>query len=108
MAFRVTKTPTFKANVTIETADEKGRTLKETVVAEFERPTEVQLTEWEGAKNVAVCERFLRDVAGMTDDEGQPVRYEGENRDALLSMPPATFALAAAFWQCARLGRIKN
>ena len=108
MAFKLAKSPTFKANVTIETQDDKGRTQKETVVATYKRCNEDQLAELEGKKNAEVCREVLVNVEGMLDDEQQPVPYEGDNVEALLLIPPATFALAAVFWQGSRMGRAKN
>lgn len=108
MAFKLAKSPTFRATVTIETHDEKGRVSKETVTATYRRLNEDQLAELEGKRNADVCRDVLLGVDGMLDEEGQPVPYEGDNIEALLSIPPATFALSAAFWQASRVGRAKN
>lgn len=108
MAFKLAKSETFRMNVTIETQDEKGRTEKEAVFATYTRPSESQLEELEGLKNDAVCERMLVNVEGIIGPDGQAVPYAGDFKVALLAIPPATFALAAAFWQGARLGRAKN
>lgn len=108
MAFKLAKSPTFKATVTIETQDDKGRTEKETVVATYRRCNEDELSDLEGKKNAEVCRLVLINVEGMVDQDRQPVPYEGDNVEALLMIPPATFALAAAFWQGSRMGRAKN
>lgn len=108
MAFKLAKSPTFRGNVTIETIDDKGRTSKETVVATYRRKNEDELSELEGKKNADVCRDVLVNVEGMVDDDGQPVAYEGDNVEALLMIPPATFALAAYYWQASRAGRTKN
>lgn len=109
MGFKLAKSETFRVNnITIETTDDKGRVQKDTVSAVYKRPNEDRLDALDGKKNCDVCREMLVTVEGMLDDDNQPVPYEGDNIEALLSIPPATFALAAAFWQGARLGRTKN
>lgn len=108
MSFRLSKSDTFRMPVNIESTDEKGRTVKETVTATYKRCDEVTLELLEGKRNSEVLSEVLTDVEGMLDEKGEHVPYEGDYRMALLSYPPATFALAAAFWQASRMGRAKN
>lgn len=108
MAFKLTKSASFRCNVTIEMQDEKGRTSKETVVATFKRPNEEQLKELGGKDHVDVVAEWLENLDGLLDDDGNAVPYEGEYRVAFLAIPPATFALSQAFLLAARAGRAKN
>lgn len=108
MAFKLAKTENFRAPVTIESTDEKGRVLKETVHCVYRRPNEAECKEWATKDNAEVMAEFLVDVEGMTDEEGASVLYVAENRLAFLAYPPATFASASVFWQCARTGKSKN
>ena len=116
MPFKLTKTETFRVPVTIESLDENGRTLKEVVHCTYLRPNEAELEEWNGKDNKAVLYHFLKNVEGMTDkDPDDPdnkaqvaIPFEGAYREAFLNYPPAIFSCAAAFWQGARLGRVKN
>lgn len=117
MPFKLSKSETFRSQVTIETLDEKGRSHKEVVHCTFRRPNETEVDEWTGKDNKLVLQEFLLNVEGMTDevdDEATggkkmvPVPYEGDNIAAFLSHPPAIFAVSAVFWQAARLGRVKN
>lgn len=108
MPFKLTKSPTFRSPVVIESVDDKGRTLKETVHCVFERPNEEDMEAYTGKDNKEVMGRFLKDVEGMQDEDGTAVPYEGEHRDAFLRYSPATFACAAVFWQAVRMGRTKN
>lgn len=108
MAFKLAKSPTFKATVTIETQDDKGRTQKDTVIATFKRCGEEELAEFTDLKNAELMRRVLLNVEGLIDENNEPVPYEGDNIEGFLAIPPATHALAMAFWQASRLGRAKN
>jgi hypothetical protein len=108
MPFKLSKSQTFRTTVTIESVDEKGRTQKETVQCTWARPTEEELDAYTGKENKEALGKFLLNVEGMMDEDGNDVPYEGTYRDAFLSYSPATFACAASFWQAARMGRVKN
>lgn len=108
MTFQITQEETFQGRVTIETVDQKGRTHKSVVVATYKRFDEDGLAELDSRKNADVCREALINVEGLVDDNKNPIPYEGDFKEALLRIPPATFALAAYFWQASRMGRAKN
>jgi hypothetical protein len=108
MAFKLAKTETFKAQVEISTPDEKGRIEKETVTCTFKRKSEDELDALSGKSNVEVLKEVLSDVAGMVDDDRQPVPWNEATMNAFLQIPQATFAAAAKFWTLSRIGREKN
>ena len=114
MAFKLNKTETFRVPVTIESLDEKGRSLKEVVHCTYLRPSESELEDWNGKDNKLVLAHFLKNVEGMSAPDPEnvdaqiDVPYRDEYREAFLNYPPAVFSCAAAFWQGARLGRVKN
>ena len=98
----------FKAPVTIEWMDEEGVSHKDSIKATYIRPTEDEKADWKLKDNKETMEFFLVDVDGMKDDENNPVEFSKEVKAALLSFGPAVFYLSATFWQCARMGRVKN
>ena len=79
MAFKLAKSPTFKANVTIETQDDKGRTEKETVVATYRRCNEDELSDLEGKKNAEEAQRLqqaglVATVPGRSSHSRPPIQ----------------------------------
>jgi DNA-binding protein Fis len=107
MAFKLSKSDTFTAEVEISTPDEKGRTVKESVKATYKRLNGDELDELKDLDNREVLRRVLVNVDGLRDDDNQPVPWNEEIREGFLLHPPAVFACAAKFWVLSRAGRDK-
>ena len=108
MAFKRTLAPTFKTEVTVMVANDKGGFDKNTFTGEFKRPTsdEAKLLRPLGNEDVA-----RRQLVGweMRDDETKElVPFTEDAKEWLLSISPAPMAVALAFWEAVNGARSKN
>lgn len=110
MAFKLTQTPTFKAEVTVSIANEKGSFDKSSFHAIFKRPLTSELKNLydNPPGDVELVSKYL---AGweMTDSEtNEAVPYNKDNVAALLEISSAPTAIAQAFFDSVRGARVKN
>ena len=108
MAFKLTQTPTFKANITIDIASEKGGWEKSHFIAEFKRVTADDLDRMREMPNPEVMREVLTGWANVLNDDNEPIPFTTEHRDAMLAIPAALAALTVAFWENQLKAKAKN
>ncbi|MDR3382312.1 hypothetical protein [Cupriavidus basilensis] len=115
MAFSLAQSPTFGARTTVETTNEKGVVQKSQFLAIFTRYTVKELEElkvrWliEGKDDPSwFARQVLVGWKELIADDGTVAEYNEENKELLLSIPPAIAALQQAFWDNAITARAKN
>lgn len=110
MAFKLTQTPTFKAEVTVSIANEKGTFDKSSFHAIFKRPPTSDLKNlYENPPgDVELLNKYLTGWEMTDSDTNEAVPYNKENLAALLEISSAPQAIAQAFFDSARGARTKN
>jgi hypothetical protein len=108
MAFKLTQSPTFKANVTVDIASEKGGWEKSHFTAEFKRVTAEDLDRMREMPNPEVMREVLVGWANVNNDSNEAVPFTPEHRDAMLAIPAALSALTIAFWENQLKAKAKN
>jgi hypothetical protein len=98
MAFKITRTPTYKVPVKVEIPNEKGKKDVETITAIFNRIGLERLNELKDVKHPEVLREVLAGWEGVVDDDGEEVPFTEANRLAMFDIPQAFDALVAAFW----------
>ena len=108
MAFKIAKTPTFTALVTVETPNTKGGHDLSKFSAIFRRVDNSKLDELRGLKQREVQDRVLVGWEDFLDDDNQPVDFNADTLSALLDVPEALYGLTLAFWGSVVKAREKN
>lgn len=108
MAFKRTPSKTFRADVTVNVANESGGYDKNKFVAIFSHASTKELDDLREGGNLTLIEKKLIGWE-MTDDETkEQVPFTPENLAALLLIPPTPMAIALAFWETVNGARAKN
>lgn len=110
MAFKLAQTETFKADVTVLIANDKGGFDKNTFKAIFKRPSTKELVAlFESSPGDDDLIRKYLHGWEMTDSEtNEAVPFNPENVAALLEITTAPAAVARAFVETVRGARTKN
>jgi len=108
MAFKIAKNPTFKSRVEVDTPNHKGGHDRSTFMAEFARTTVQELEELRKLTQAEVMRRKLSGWEEFNGDDNQPVEYNEDTLEALISVPEALLGLTNAFWGSVVKGREKN
>ena len=108
MAFKIARTPTFKAKVTVRMANNKGGIDASSFMAEFHRADTEELNELNKLLPKEVMERKLAGWSDLLDEGGQPVEFNELNREIVCKIPEALLALRESFWDNVVIAREKN
>ena len=110
MAFKLTQTPTFPADVTVLIANEKGGFDKNTFKAIFKRPSTSELINvFENPPgDLELVKKYLSGWQMTDEDSKEAVPFNPENMAALLEITTAPPAIAKAFIETVRGARTKN
>ena len=108
MSFKIAKNPTFKARVEVDTPNHKGGHDRSTFMAEFSRTTVQELEELRKVPQAEIMRRKLVGWEEFVGDDNQPVEYNDDMLEALISVPEALLGLTNAFWGSVVKGREKN
>ncbi|MBY0474218.1 MAG: phage tail assembly chaperone [Nitrosomonas sp.] len=108
MAFKITKKPTFSAQVEVYTPNDKRGHDYSTFDAVFNRTSTDELDELRKLPQKDVMRRKLVGWEGFNDDQNQPVEYNQENLEILISVPEALHGLTLAYWNSLVKAREKN
>jgi len=108
MAFKITKKPTFSAQVEVYTPNDKcGHDLSK-FTARFNRVDVQQLATLGKKKQSEVLLEVLAGWEDFNDEENNPVPFSPENLAMLISIPEAMQGLTVAFWENVVKAREKN
>lgn len=110
MAFKRTATPTFKIEITVMVANDKGGFDKNTFFGVFKRASIEQQRELraEVVSNEDLVRRQMVDWELRDGDTKELVPFSAEALDELLSISPTPMAAAVAFWEGCNGARAKN
>jgi hypothetical protein len=108
MAFRLTTSKTFKADVTVPVANDKGGYDDSTFVAIFEHTTTNECKELRPLDNEALIRRKLKGWVMTDADTKEDVPFTPETLEAVLQIPPTPHRIAVAFWETVNGARAKN
>ena len=110
MAFKRTLAPTFKTEVTVMVANDKGGFDKNTFIGEFKRASIEEQRDLRA--KVTSNEDLVREqMVGweLRDSETKElVPFSAEALEELLSISPTPMAAAVAFWEGCNGARAKN
>lgn len=108
MSFKKTNKPTFTARVEVDTPNDKGGHDRSTFMAEFNR---ADTNELEDLHKLSASDLMRRKLAGwkeFLDEDNQPVEFNPETLEMLISIPEALYGLRNAFWGSVLKAREKN
>lgn len=100
--FKIEKALTVKWPVTVNIPRDGGRTTKATFNADFKLLEQDELDavmEHGGDREIGCA--VLVGWDGVADDNGAPIAFSEDARDALLKIPYVRAALVGAYFQCA-------
>jgi len=109
MAFKLsTVKQKFSVNIEVLTPNEKCGHDKSTFVATFIRSDANEMERLLGMSMADVAREKLVGWDQFLDDEGQPVPFNDETKEALLSIPEVTAGMAVSFWEAFSNQKLKN
>lgn len=97
MGFNLSRTPTYKKEITVHMPNEKGGFDAEKFTAHFKRFDTEELDELRKKTGKEVLDAALVGWSDMFDN-GQPVEFSEERRAAMYKIPQALAATLDAFW----------
>lgn len=108
MAFKITKKPTFSVQVDVYTPNDKCGHDYSTFTARFLRTTVEELEELRKLPQQDVMRKKLCGWENFNDDNNEPVPFNADTLEMLLSVPEALLGLSLAFWSGLIKAREKN
>ena len=109
MTFKLsTVKETFSINVEVFTANNKCGHDKSNFVAIFSRTDVSELDRLMEMKFADVCRESLVGWDQFLDDDGKPVPFNDETKEALISITEVVSGLAVAYWQAFSKQKLKN
>lgn len=108
MAFKLSKSPSFTAKITVETPNDKAGFDRATFIARFKRASTDEAMELQKLIPKDVMARVLIGWDDFLEEDGTPVPFGDDTVWALLSDPPALLALNDAFWKTIVKSKEKN
>lgn len=110
MAFKLAKSPTFKAPVTALTPNERGGFDKETFTAEFKRVSMEDLDQYkeQNMTHYQILDLVLVGFEGLLDEDNEPVAFTEATKAALLGITSAVNGLIYAFYSTLNKAPEKN
>ena len=100
--------PTFSTNVEVFTANDKCGHDKSVFVAQFSRSDLDEYERLTEMKGVDVLREKLVGWDQFLDDDGAPVPFNDETKEALLAIPEAVAAMVLSFWESFNKQKVKN
>lgn len=108
MAFKIAKKPTFTAQVEVFTPNEKCSHDHSTFTARFLRTTVDELEDLKKLPQIDVMRKKLCGWDDFNDENNDPVPFNQDTLEMLLSVPEALHGLSIAFWGGIVKAREKN
>lgn len=108
MAFKLTKKPTFSVQVEVYTPNDRRGHDYSTFTAVFHRTQTSELIELKNLPQVDVMRKKLCGWEDFNDENNEPVPYNQDTLEMLLSVPEALHGLSVAFWENVIKAREKN
>lgn len=108
MAFKITKRPTFSAQVEVFTPNDKCGHDYSKFTAQFLRTRVDELDDLRKLTQQDVMRRKLCGWEDFNDEENQPVLFSEETLETLINIPEALNGLGLAFWSNVVKAREKN
>lgn len=108
MAFKLTKRPTFSAEVEVYTPNDKRGHDYSKFTAQFLRTSVDELDELRKLQQKDVMRRKLCGWEDFNDEENQPVPFSADTLESLINIPEALQGLTLAFWASVIKAREKN
>ncbi|SNX59725.1 hypothetical protein SAMN06296273_1161 [Nitrosomonas ureae] len=108
MAFKITKKPTFTAQVDVYTPNEKCGHDHSKFKAIFLRTDVGELDELRKLPQQDLMRKKLSGWEDFLADDNQPVEFNDDNLEALIRIPEALHGLSIAFWNSVVKAREKN
>lgn len=108
MAFKRTYARTFRADVDVPVANEKGEYDNNKFVAIFSHATTTELDELRKVSNKELIQRKLIGWELRDAETNEDVPFTPENLAALLEIPPTPMQIGIAFWEQVNGARAKN
>lgn len=108
MAFKRTTTPTFRAEVKVNVANEQGGYDENTFTAIFKRADTEEQKSLRLMANEALIKRQLVGWEMQDAETGEQVPFTAENLQAAMLISPTPYAIATAFWEQISGARAKN
>lgn len=108
MAFRIAKSPTFVARVTVETPNQKGGHDISHFNAVFKRVKMDELDELREEKQREVMRRVLAGWTEFEDENNESVPFNDDTLLVLINTPEALTGLVKAFWGSVAKASEKN
>lgn len=108
MSFKLTKRPTFSAQVEVHTPNDKCGHDYSTFTAVFLRTGVDELDDLRKLPQKDVMRKKLSNWSDFNDDQNSPVEYNQDNLESLINIPEALHGLTIAFWHNVIKAREKN
>ena len=108
MAFKITKKPTFTVQVDVYTPNDKCGHDHSKFKAIFLRTEVNELDELRKLPQQDLMRKKLSGWEEFLGDDNQPVEFNNDNLEALISVPEALHGLSIAFWNAVIKAREKN
>lgn len=98
MAFKISRKPTYKTEISVSMPTEKGKRETEKFWAEFKHVGVERLDELRAIPHREVLKEVLVGWSGMVDDDNEDVPFNETNMQIVFDIPQALEALIAGFW----------